>query len=70
MLVFMHRCNKLVFVQEPLVRRLMTWAAGDQQPLASYAIGLLGAAMEMQEIAANFKENNAVLVRIFSLVRK
>ena len=54
-------------IQEQLVRRLLSWAMGDEQPLASYAVGLLGAAMEIQEIAANFKENNSALVKAYCI---
>ena len=51
-----------MWLQEQLVKRLLSWSSLDREPLASYAVGLLGAAMDMQEIAANFKENNSELV--------
>lgn len=47
---------------EPVLRRLMQWAQNEQEPLKSYSVGLLGGAMEVQEIAANFKDSNAVMV--------
>ena len=48
--------------QESLVRCLIKWAKSDSEPLATYATGLLGSAMEVQDIASNFKENSAELV--------
>ena len=45
-----------------LVQRLMNWAQTADEPLKTYAVGLLGGAMESQDIAANFKESNAELV--------
>ena len=50
-------------LQDGLVRRLIHWAEHAENPLRAYATGLLAGAMEIQDIAANFKENNTVLVR-------
>ncbi|GBP38183.1 Protein mahjong [Eumeta japonica] len=47
---------------EALIHRLVGWARSAPEPLQSYATGLLAAAMEVQEIAANFRELNASLV--------
>ena len=40
---------------ESLIRRLFGWAESAQEPLRSYATGLLAAAMEVQDIAGNFR---------------
>lgn len=49
---------------EGLVQRLLQWAESENTPplLQAYATGLLAAAMEVQDIAANFREANARLV--------
>ncbi|XP_069696548.1 DDB1- and CUL4-associated factor 1 isoform X2 [Periplaneta americana] len=47
---------------ESMILRLFSWAEKSIQPLQSYATGLLAAAMEVQDIAANFREQNARLV--------
>lgn len=47
---------------EGLVARLISWAEIAEDPLRSYATGLLGGAMEIQDVAANFKEQNTRLV--------
>lgn len=47
-----------------LILRLYTWAEDSAEPLRSYATGLLGAAMEVQDIAIGFRENNTRLVPI------
>ncbi|XP_045489571.1 protein mahjong isoform X2 [Pieris rapae] len=47
---------------ENLINRLVGWATNGQEPLQSYATGLLAAAMEVQEIATNFRDLNAMLV--------
>ncbi|CAK1554395.1 unnamed protein product [Leptosia nina] len=47
---------------ESLIHRLVSWAINSQEPLQSYATGLLAAAMEVQEIATNFRDLNAMLV--------
>lgn len=40
---------------DALVQRLFTWAEKSQEPLQTYATGLLAAAMEVQDIAAGFR---------------
>ncbi|XP_055999036.1 DDB1- and CUL4-associated factor 1-like isoform X3 [Ostrea edulis] len=45
-----------------LERRLLHWAESCDDPLRSYATGLLARAMELQEIADKFKESNSTLV--------
>jgi HIV-1 Vpr-binding protein len=40
----------------------MTWAVNAAEPLKTYSIGLLAHAMELQDIAAKFREQNARLV--------
>ncbi|CAB3222495.1 unnamed protein product [Arctia plantaginis] len=47
---------------EALIHRLVNWATNSTEPLQCYATGLLAAAMEVQEIATNFRELNAMLV--------
>ncbi|XP_022253323.1 DDB1- and CUL4-associated factor 1-like [Limulus polyphemus] len=47
---------------EGLVQRLFHWAEKAPVPLQSYATGLLAASMEIQENAANFREQNSHLV--------
>ena len=49
-------------LQESLVRCLIKWVNSASDPLATYATGLLASAMEVQDIATNFKDNNAELV--------
>ena len=49
---------------EGLVQRLFNWAESASDPLQSYATGLLAAAMEVQDIATNSKEQNARLLPI------
>lgn len=44
-----------------LINRLFSWAEKGPEPLQSYATGLLAAAMELQDLAANFRELNAHL---------
>ncbi|KAM8831186.1 DDB1- and CUL4-associated factor 1 isoform 1-T1 [Synchiropus picturatus] len=48
--------------KEGIVERLFKWAREAEQPLRIYATGLLAGAMENQDIAANYREENAVLV--------
>lgn len=43
---------------------MYSWAEESAEPLRSYATGLLGAAMEVQDIAIGFRENNTRLVPI------
>uniref|UniRef100_A0A6P7HIT9 DDB1- and CUL4-associated factor 1 n=1 Tax=Diabrotica virgifera virgifera TaxID=50390 RepID=A0A6P7HIT9_DIAVI len=47
---------------DSLIHRLIKWVMNSVEPLQSYATGLLGAAMEIPEIAARFREQNAKLV--------
>ncbi|XP_063371283.1 protein mahjong [Cydia amplana] len=47
---------------DALIHRLVGWATSSTEPLQCYATGLLAAAMEVQEIATNFRDINAVLV--------
>ncbi|CAH0599582.1 unnamed protein product [Chrysodeixis includens] len=47
---------------EALIHRLVNWATNSTEPLQCYATGLLAAAMEVQEIATNFRDLNAMLV--------
>ncbi|XP_060078486.1 DDB1- and CUL4-associated factor 1-like [Ylistrum balloti] len=44
---------------EGLVRRLLHWAETSDDPLRSYAIGVLAGAMEIHDVAANFKDVNS-----------
>ena len=39
---------------EGLIKRLFDWAMNSKEPLQSYATGLLGVAMEIQDIATDF----------------
>jgi DDB1- and CUL4-associated factor 1 len=43
---------------------LYTWAEKEDEPLRSYATGLLGAAMEVNEIASSFRDSNIRLLPI------
>ncbi|XP_011314239.1 protein mahjong isoform X1 [Fopius arisanus] len=45
-----------------LIHRLFTWAEKSVEPLQSYATGLLAAAMEVQDIATGFREQNGRMV--------
>lgn len=47
-----------------LITRLYSWAETAEEPLCSYAVGLLGAAMDVQEIAVGFREHNIRLLPI------
>lgn len=50
------------------MERLFKWAREAEEPLRIYATGLLAGAMENQDIAANYREENSVLVcAIFNL---
>lgn len=55
--------SHICFFQEGIVERLFKWAQEAEQPLRIYATGLLAGAMENQDIAANYREENSVLVR-------
>lgn len=48
--------------KEGIVEKLFKWAQEGEQPLRIYATGLLAGAMENQDIAANYREENAILV--------
>lgn len=45
-----------------LIHRLFSWAEKSVEPLQSYATGLLAAAMEVQDIATGFREQNGKMV--------
>jgi len=40
---------------EGLILRLFTWAETAPEPLRSYSVGLLGASMEIPDVASKFK---------------
>lgn len=62
-LAFTQLITVYVFVsQEGIVEKLFKWAQEAEQPLRIYATGLLAGAMENQDIAANYREENSVLV--------
>lgn len=44
------------------MEKLFKWAQEAEQPLRIYSVGLLAGAMENQDIAANYREENSVLV--------
>uniref|UniRef100_A0A673XD32 DDB1 and CUL4 associated factor 1 n=1 Tax=Salmo trutta TaxID=8032 RepID=A0A673XD32_SALTR len=48
--------------KEGLVEKLFKWAQEAERPLCIYATGLLARAMENQEIATNYREDNSKLV--------
>lgn len=48
--------------KEGIVEKLFKWAQEADHPLRIYAVGLLAGAMENQDIAANYREENSVLV--------
>ena len=47
---------------DSLIHRLYNWAENAEEPLSSYATGLLAAAMEVQDIAVGFREQNTKLI--------
>lgn len=47
---------------EGLIHRLFSWAEKSIEPLQTYATGLLAAAMEVQDIATGFREQNGKMV--------
>ena len=49
------------------MKKLVQWAQTASEPLKTYSVGLLAGAMEIQDIAANFKESNAILVSGFDV---
>ncbi|XP_075688064.1 DDB1- and CUL4-associated factor 1-like isoform X2 [Rhinoderma darwinii] len=50
--------------KEGIVENLFKWAREAEQPLRTYAIGLLGGAMENQDIAANYRDENSQMVAL------
>uniref|UniRef100_A0AAX7VV88 DDB1- and CUL4-associated factor 1 n=1 Tax=Astatotilapia calliptera TaxID=8154 RepID=A0AAX7VV88_ASTCA len=50
--------------KEGLAERLFGWAREAERPLCVYATGLLARAMSNQEVAANYREENAQLVAV------
>ncbi|XP_049442114.1 DDB1- and CUL4-associated factor 1-like isoform X1 [Epinephelus fuscoguttatus] len=50
--------------KEGLVEKLFSWAREAERPLCIYATGLLARAMSNQEVAASYREENALLVPI------
>ncbi|KAK5873153.1 hypothetical protein PBY51_013791 [Eleginops maclovinus] len=48
--------------KEGLVERLFSWAREAERPLCVYSTGLLARAMSNQEVAASYREENALLV--------
>lgn len=53
-------------LKEGIVENLFKWAREADQPLRTYSTGLLGGAMENQDIAANYRDENSQLVRAVS----
>lgn len=49
---------------DSLIHRLYNWAENSEEPLSSYATGLLAAAMEVQDIAVGFREQNTRMITI------
>lgn len=47
-----------------LIHRLYNWAEHSEEPLCSYATGLLAAAMEVQDIAVGFREQNTRIITV------
>ncbi|KAH9633848.1 hypothetical protein HF086_013737 [Spodoptera exigua] len=60
--VMFKKDNFMTKDNEALIHRLVNWATNSVEPLQCYATGLLAAAMEVQEIATNFRDLNAMLV--------
>ncbi|XP_068109089.1 DDB1- and CUL4-associated factor 1 isoform X2 [Hyperolius riggenbachi] len=50
--------------KEGIMENLFKWAREAEQPLRTYSIGLLGGAMENQDIAANYRDENSQLVAL------
>uniref|UniRef100_A0A4W3HJP3 DDB1- and CUL4-associated factor 1 n=1 Tax=Callorhinchus milii TaxID=7868 RepID=A0A4W3HJP3_CALMI len=48
--------------KEGIVENLFKWAREAEEPLRTYATGLLAGAMENQDIAANYREENSQMV--------
>lgn len=60
---------------EGLINRLFQWAERGPDPLQTYATGLLAAAMELQDLAANYREQNGhlaplMLKRLWDIQKK
>lgn len=55
-------CLSFQAENDNLNQRLYNWAEHSEEPLQSYATGLLGAAMEVQDIAVGFRDHNTRLV--------
>ncbi|XP_076077249.1 DDB1- and CUL4-associated factor 1-like [Mytilus galloprovincialis] len=55
----------IVFVEtEGIIRPLLAWAEKAEEPLRSYATGLLAGAMEVQDVAVDYKDENHHLVLV------
>ncbi|XP_054716425.1 LOW QUALITY PROTEIN: DDB1- and CUL4-associated factor 1-like [Uloborus diversus] len=54
--------ENVIFQEEGFVPRLLQWVESASNPLQSYATGLLAAAMDVPEIAANHREKNNYFV--------
>lgn len=50
---------------DQLINRLYDWAEKSEEPLRSYATGLLGAAMDIQDIAVAYREQNIRMLPLF-----
>ena len=59
-----------VFLDEKdgLADRLLFWAREAEEPLCSYATGLLAGAMEIQDVAHSHRESNILMVVAFFLL--
>ena len=55
---------KVFCESESTVSKLFIWAEKAQEPLRTYATGLLSAAIDIPDIATNFRDNNAHLLPI------
>lgn len=44
------------------MEQLLKWAEKGDEPIRSYATGLLAGAMDLQDVASNFKDKNSHLV--------
>ena len=56
-------CIIIIIQQDQLVSKLVQWVMQSEEPLQSYATGLLANAIEVQEIAGNLREENTSMVR-------
>lgn len=57
----------MLSVQDGLVEQLFRWAETGNEPIRSFATGLLAGAMDLQDVASNFKEKNSALVGIVTI---